>query len=149
MAGGRPSALTAEMIPLAAEIASKCPSFTAVARGLGVTTDTIRNWMKRGETDEPESLHAQFFRAIHAALAEGEKYLSLKLFNGDGKDAAWLLTHSPFFRDEWSDAAATRREVQAVLSTVVQTIQGSDLTPEQQDHLLLRMQAAGLGAANS
>mgnify|MGYP006266532911 CR=1 FL=1 len=147
MGAGRPSELTAEMIPVAAEIAAKCPSISAIARGLGVTTHTIRNWMRKGETDESDSLHAQFFTAIHAALLDGEKYLSLKLFNGDGKDAAWLLTHSPFFRDEWSDAAATRREVQAVLSTVVQAIQGSDLTPEQQDHLLLRMQAAGLGAA--
>jgi hypothetical protein len=132
------------MVPLAAEIAAKCPTFVAIARGIGVHEETIRNWMRKGEQEESDSLHAQFFAAISAALLEGEKYLSLKLFNGDSKDAAWILTHSPFFRDEWSDAAAERRAVQRSQDRTIAVLEAApELTNEQRRMLFARLAAAG------
>ena len=142
---GRPNALTPEMVPLAAEIAAECPTFTAIARGLGVHRETIRNWMRKGEQGDPGSTHAQFFAAINEGLLKGEKHLFSKLYNGDSKDAAWILTHSPFFRDDWSDAAAERRTERKTVATVVDAIAAAGLAPDDERRVLLQIQARGLG----
>lgn len=73
---------------------------------------------------------------------EGEAAMVSKIAQGDTRDAQWLLTHSPRWRNTWSDGAAVRRALAAAADVVL----GSDLTPEQKDHLFTRMQAAGLGA---
>ena len=71
--------------------------------------------------------------------------LADKVATGEPKDAAWMLTHSPFFRDEWSDAAAERRAVQRTLTGVVAAIDAAGLADEQRTRLLLTLQAQGLG----
>ena len=56
-----------------------------------------------------------------------------------------MLTHSPFFRDEWSDAASERRAVQRAMAGVVTAIDGAGLTDDQRMRLLLGIQAQGIG----
>jgi hypothetical protein len=151
MAGGRPTKLTPELVEQACTLAKQGLPIGMICQQIGISDRSAYRWLKDAEESPDDSLEARFCRAIHESGAKLVKTqlnnLHFQAENGSTQAATWLLTHHPAAREHFSDAAATRREVQAVLLTVVQTIQGSDLTPEQQDHLLLRMQAAGLGAA--
>jgi hypothetical protein len=142
---GRPTSLTPEMIPIAAEVARDCASYQAIARAIGVHPTTVRKWLQRGDEHDAPPLFQQFSQVIHAALIDAESALTKKLQDGDGRDAAWLLTHSPFFRDEWSDAAAERRAVRRAMAGVVTAIDGAGLTDDQRMRLLLSIQAQGIG----
>jgi transcriptional regulator with XRE-family HTH domain len=139
--------LNPNLIEKAARLAALGWSQRNIAEACGVTEEILSIWLSNAKGDSPTELELQLFQVIQDAAAAGEEALVAKIANGDTRDAQWLLTHSARWRDRWSDAAATRREVLNTLSTVVQIIQQSDLTPEQQDQILLRMQAAGLGAA--
>jgi transcriptional regulator with XRE-family HTH domain len=139
--------LNDQLIEKAARLAALGWSQRAMAEACGVTEEIFCKWLANGRGNAPTQLELQLLQAIQDALTTGEEALAAKIANGDTRDAQWLLTHSARWRDRWSDAAATRREVMNTLNTVVQVIQQSDLSPEQQDHILLRMQAAGLGAS--
>jgi hypothetical protein len=144
MPGGRPSTLTAEMVAAAAEVARTAPTLRAIGAAIGVRPGTVRDWIRKGESEDAPPLHAEFAVAIHGALAEAETALVLKIATGEPRDAAWLLTHSPFFRDDWSDAAAARRAVAASQARTVAVIEAAaGLTPEQRYRLLLELAAAG------
>ncbi len=140
--------LNQDLIKKAGRLAALGWSQKAIAEACGVDESTFRMWIANAESDTPTKLESALLAAIQEAATAGEQALVAKIADGDTRDAQWLLTHSARWRDRWSDAAATRREIGNTLATVVQVIQQSDLTPDQQDHLLLRMQAAGLGAAN-
>lgn len=145
MPGGRPSILTAEMIPRAAAVARECPTLAAIGRSLGVRRATVRDWIRKGSAADAPEPFAGFSAAIHGAIAEAEIALARKIAAGDARDAAWLLTHSPFFREDWSDAAAERRTERRILAAVVEAIAAAGLPSDQQTRLLLTMQARGLG----
>jgi hypothetical protein len=138
--------LNEELITRAAQLAALGWSQKSIAEACGVHHDTLGSWLASGVTEDGTDEECRLYRAIHEASVVGEAALVKKIADGDTRDAQWLLTHSPRWRNTWSDGAALRRELGSVLTTVVQVVQQSDLTPEQQDHLLLRMQAAGLGA---
>ena len=149
MAGGRPSKLTEELIADIEKLCARGLPDSMVRAVADVSDRTWRRWLEDAETAEPDSLLYRFRRATQSGVAKVNNrylgYLHEQAENGNVNAITWYLTHHPKLREVWSDAAATRREVQATLQAVVQAIQASDLTPEQQDHLLLRMQAAGLG----
>lgn len=143
---GRPSTLTPEMVDIALDVSEKGGALTTVARACGTPLRTVQGWIEKAKDGTGSDLHDAFWRAIQDGRHRAEiRAICIITRSQDPRDAQWWLTHNPTTRDTWSDAAAIRREVQATLQTVAQTIQSSDLTPEQQDHLLLRMQAAGLG----
>lgn len=133
--------LNEELIAKAGRLAALGWSQKAIAEACGVSEFQFSEWLN---SSDPTELESQLSQAIQEAATAGEQALVAKIAEGDTRDAQWLLTHSARWRDRWSDAAATRREVTNTLSTVVQILQQSDLTPEQQNNLLLRMQAAGL-----
>lgn len=130
----------------ARELAALGLPLATIAAALGVHRATLHRW-RTEPSDDP--LVRALCDAIHAGQQAGAVALVQRLMqsaqDGDAKAAQWLLTHAPAWRDEWSDASAVRREVQAVLGTVCRVIQNSDLTLEQQDRLALQLQAAGLG----
>ena len=103
--------------------------------------------MRDGRSPDADPLQQQFSSAIHEAILRSEVTLTRKIAAGEARDAAWLLTHSPFFREEWSDAAADRRVEKRTMAAVVDAIASSGLPPEQERLLLLNLQARGLGAA--
>ena len=138
--------LNANLIDKAGKLAALGWSQRAIAEACGVTEEIFCIWLGNAKGDSPTELELQLLQAIQDAATAGEEALVAKIAQGDTRDAQWLLTHSARWRDRWSDAAATRREISNTLATVVQVIQQSGLTPDQQDQLLLRMQAAGLGA---
>jgi hypothetical protein len=137
------------MIQVAAEVAAKCPSYRAIARSLGVHHCTVRDWLDKGDDPNSPELFRRFSEAIHDALLSAEINLTEKITCGEPKDAAWMLTHSPFFRDEWSDAAAERRAVQRTLGNVVAAIESANLPDDQRTRLLLNLQAQGLGVPDA
>ena len=144
MTGGRPSILTAEMVTRAAEMARQAPTLRAIGHALGVKPATVREWIRKGERPDAPPLHAEFAAAIHGALAEAEMALVARIAAGEPKDCAWLLTHSPFFRDDWSDAAATRRAVEAYTARFCEVLMACpDLNPEARYRVLLALGAAG------
>jgi hypothetical protein len=138
--------LNQELIQRAARLTALGWSSVAVAEACGVDESTMRMWLSNAKTDQATEQESALLAAIQEAAVAGEERLAAKIAEGDTRDAQWLLTHSALWRDRWSDAAATRREVYKALTGVVQVIQQSDLTPEQQDRLIMRMQAAGIGA---
>jgi transcriptional regulator with XRE-family HTH domain len=138
--------LSSDLIERAARLTALGWSRAAVAEACGVGVSTLWEWLQNAETDQATELEVELLKAIQEAGSAGEERLAAKIADGDTRDAQWLLTHSALWRDRWSDAAATRREVYKALTGVVQVIQQSDLTPEQQDRLIMRMQAAGIGA---
>ena len=117
------------------------------AAACNVDESTLARWIAKGKTADATDMERQLYQTIREAGMEGAEKLVQRIFDGDSRDAQWLLTHSPEWRDSWSDAAHVRREVSKALTSVVQVIQSSDLTPEQQESLLLRMSAAGIGAS--
>jgi hypothetical protein len=137
------------MIQVAAEVAAKCPSYRAIARSIGVHHCTVRDWLDKGEDPDSPELFRRFSESIHEALLTAEINLTEKITCGEPKDAAWMLTHSPFFRDEWSDAAAERRAVQRTLGNVVAAIEAAGLPDDQRTRLLLNLQAQGLGVPDA
>lgn len=145
MPAGRPSTLTPDLIAAAVEVAEHCPSYVAIGRAVGVTEQTIRRWMRDGRSPDADPLQQQFSTAIHEAILRSEVALTRKIAAGEAKDAAWLLTHSPFFREEWSDAAADRRAEKRTMTAVMDAIIAAGLPPEQERILQLNLRARGLG----
>lgn len=140
--------LNAQLIEKAGRLAALGWSQKAIAEACGVSEQQFSEWINNARGPDPTELETELSVAIHEAGLAGEQALVAKIAQGDTRDAQWLLTHSARWRDRWSDAAATRREVNSVLATVVSIIQQSKLSPDQQDQLLLQMQAAGLGSAS-
>ena len=55
-----------------------------------------------------------------------------------------MLTHHPLIRDSWSDAAATRREIDRVLGQVAKGILESRLPDDQKAAVMLSIRAQGV-----
>jgi hypothetical protein len=140
--------LNAALIEKAGRLAALGWPYKDIAEACGVSYEALHFWLVNAKGESPTELELQLLHVMQEALWAGAEQQVAKIAAGDTKDAQWLLTHSPRWRETWSDAAATRREVMNTLAAVVQVVQQSDLTPEQQDHLLLRMQAAGLASAS-
>lgn len=138
--------LNAQLIAKAKRYAALGWSQKAISEACAVSEQQFSGWLSSARGESPTELEVELSEAIQEAALKGEENLVAKITDGDTRDAQWLLTHSARWRDRWSDAAAERRAVQQALGTVVQVIQASGLNPDQQDQLLLRMQAAGLGA---
>jgi len=64
--------------------------------------------------------------------------------NGSTTAATWFLTHHPFFRDDFSDAAAERRTERKTVAAVVDAIAAAGLTPEDERRVMLQINARGL-----
>lgn len=140
--------LNAELIERMAKLRKIGFTHKNIAETCGISHEVLSRWLSNGKSDRATALESQLSQAMQEACYAGAQELAQRIFDGDTRDAQWLLTHSPVWRDTWSDAAATRREVTKALTAVVQVIQASDLTPEQQERLLLRMSAAGIGAGS-
>jgi hypothetical protein len=147
---GRPSKLTPEAVARAGELAAAGLTLGKIALGLGVEERTVTYWMKEGREVPDADLKAQFFRSIHEGWLEtGKNYLqNLKnhAANQGGTAAAtWFLTHHPFFRDDFSDAAADRRVERKTIATVMDALASAGLNPDDERRVLLQIQARGLG----
>ena len=130
--------LPADAADRARKLAALGMPLASIAAALGVHRCTLHEW-RQSEPDLAD--------AIQGGWQEGEAALVERLHRcateGDARSAQWLLTHSPAWRDHWSDAAAERRAVAASRARTVEAIEASTLTAEQRRELYLRLAAAG------
>lgn len=147
-AGGRPSLLTAAMVKGAGTMAETGATVTMIAASLGISRKTAHCWIKEGKDLPDDDLRAQFRNTIHEGwIKTGKNYLTnLKeqSSNGSTTAATWFLTHHPFFRDDFSDAAAERRTERKTVAAVVDAIAAAGLTPEDERRVMLQINARGL-----
>jgi hypothetical protein len=119
----------------------------SIAAGVGVSYGHLREWLKRAETGVGTELENALAEAMRQGALAGEAALIDRLHRqaeSNPGTATWLLTHSPKWRDSWSDSAQVRREVARMAGMVVTALEQTEsLTPEQRREVLLRIQAAG------
>ena len=128
----------------------------AIAAGIGVDRKTIYSWIQAAKSGKGSDLQIQFHHIIQSGAVGVEKRclaaLDRAITSTDCRDstpaATWILTHHPLIRDNWSDAAATRREIDRVLGQVAKGIAESGLPLEQQQALILSIRANGVGVGN-
>ena len=151
--GGAPRRkLTAETVNRAGELTALGLPMLSIAQALGVNRCTLREWIAAGLEPDASELEAALAAAIQRGRAEGEERLIRSLHqmavDGDSRSATWLLTHSPRWRDHWSDAANARREVEKVVTRLVQALsEEPTLLPAQRERILLRLRAKCLAPA--
>lgn len=153
---GRPTKLTKNAVEIAARLSAKGCSVPTIAQEIGVDKVSVYAWIKKGE-ERFSDLHVQFLNAIHSGTGKVEQTclnaLAKALHSDECRDstpaAQWMLTHHPRLRDRWSDAAATRREVDKVLSGVAKGLAECGLNPDQQQAAILAMRANGVGVSDA
>lgn len=119
-----------------------------VANACKVSLSTVNLWLQHGRRGTGDELHKRFSDAIQEGHYEAEKKaVEIITSSADPRSLAWWLTHHPATRETWSDAAAERRTERRTVTTVLEAVAATGLTPDQERTLLLQMQARGLGAA--
>lgn len=140
------------MIPLAHELAAEGFSMATIASKLGVGRSTVWDWLQTAKSGKGTDLQNRFLDAIQSGAGNVEKKclsaLARALNSDECRDstpaATWMLTHHPLIRDSWSDAAATRREIDRVLGQVAKGIHESRLPDDQKQAVLLSIKAQGI-----
>lgn len=116
-----------------------------IAAAVGVSYRAINEWIANAKTDKSTQLEMLLLQAIEEGRAKGGMRLANIIAKaadeGSTKDAQWMLTHSPAFRKYYSDNAAILRAKQEGIELAVQALAESDLPPEQERNLLLRIQS--------
>lgn len=116
-----------------------------IAAAVGVSYRAINEWIANAKTDKSTQLEMLLLQAIEEGRAKGGMRLANIIAKaadeGSTKDAQWMLTHSPAFRKHYSDNAAILRAKQEGIELAVQALAESDLPPEQERNLLLRIQS--------
>lgn len=145
--------LTPEAIAKAYELAKEGLPNKSIAAGISVDYTTFTKWMANAKTDDATDLERQLFAAMREGALEGEKALLSKLrthADNDTRAATWLLSHSPKWRDTWSEASRTRQEVGRVVDMFVAALNDDEtLTPAQRERVLLVVKAKGLAVVSS
>ena len=151
--GGSPRRkLTAEKVTRAEELTALGLPMLSIAQALGVNRCTLREWIAAGLEPDASELEAALAAAIQRGRVEGEEQLLQHLHKmaekGDTRAATWLLSHSPRWRDSWSEASHARREVAKVVAMFVAALEEEpSLRAEQRERIMLRVRAKGLALA--
>jgi hypothetical protein len=145
--------LTPEAIAKAYELAKEGLPNKSIAAGISVDYTTFCRWMAAAKTDDATDLERQFFNAMREGALAGEQALLAKIrahADNDTRAASWLLSHSPKWRDTWSEASRTRQEVGRVVDMFVAALNEDEtLTPAQRERVLLLVKAKGLAVVSS
>ena len=116
-----------------------------LAPAAGVSYAMLWQWLKNAKGPSPTPEELKLSEAIEEGRAAGGMRLIGKVAeaaeNNDLKATTWMLTHSPAFRDHYSDAAAMQRYRQEGIEMAVQAIIDAGLPPDQERDLLLRISA--------
>ncbi len=116
-----------------------------IAAAVGVSYRAINEWIANAKTDKSTQLEMLLLQAIEEGRAKGGMRLANIIAKaadeGSTRDAQWMLTHSPAFRKHYSDNAAILRAKQEGIELAVQALAESELPPEQERNLLLRIQS--------
>lgn len=116
-----------------------------LAPAAGVSYVTLWQWLKNAKGPNPTPEEIKLLKAIEEGRAAGGMRLIGKVAeaaeNNDLKATTWMLTHSPAFRDHYSDAAAIERYRREGIEMAVQAIIDAGLPPDREHDLLLRISA--------
>jgi hypothetical protein len=116
-----------------------------IAAAVGVSYAAIRVWIGNAKKGQGTELEVALLSAIDLGRATGGMRLANIIAKaadeGNTRDAQWMLTHSPAFRNHYSDNAAIVRARQEGIELAVQALAESELSPEQERDLLLRIQS--------
>ncbi len=116
-----------------------------IAAAVGVSYAAIRVWINNAKKGQGTELEVALLSAIDLGRASGGMRLANIIAKaadeGNTRDAQWMLTHSPAFRNHYSDNAAIVRARQEGIELAVQALSESELSPEQERDLLLRIQS--------
>lgn len=138
---GRPTKLTKELLEKAKTLIINGCLETSAAEQLGINQDTWFTWREQPKN----AMERLFSESIKSAKAEAENRMVLMIKRAQPKDwrsAAWVLTHSRDTRDNWSDAAATRRAVQESQRLMIDSARRI-LPDDMYERLLLTWAAEG------
>lgn len=145
--------LTPEAIEKAYELAKQGLPNKSIAAGMGVSYPALRLWLTNAKTDDATEEELSLLEAMREGALAGEKALLAKLqthADNDSRAATWLLSHSPKWRDTWSEASRTRQEVGRVVDMFVAALNDDEtLTPAQRERVLLVVKAKGLAVVSS
>lgn len=140
--------LTPEVVARARDLAGDGLPLASIAAGCGVGYSSLRWWLKRARDGEGSELELALLSAMQEGAADGERQLLARIRAGaaaEWKAAAWLLSHSPRWRDSWSERAGVDAALSRQARQVLDALMAPDfLPPDQQRELLLRLKAAGL-----
>jgi hypothetical protein len=116
-----------------------------IAPAAGVSYPLIWQSLKNAKGPNPTPEELKLLEAIEAGRAAGGMRLISKVAEqadeGDFKAATWMLTHSPAFRDHYSDNAAVNRARQEGIEAALQAVAESGLPPDQERIVVLRIAA--------
>ena len=116
-----------------------------IAPAVGVTYESIRQWLANAKGPDPTPQEVALSVAIHEGRAAGGLRLVSKIAEsadkGETKDAQWLLTHAPAYRKHYSDNAAVTKAFSDGVQAAVQGLQAAGLTPDQERAVLLQISA--------
>jgi hypothetical protein len=116
-----------------------------IAPAVGVSYRSLCEWISNAKTDKSTQLELLLLQAINEGRAKGGMRLANIIAKaaeeGNTRDAQWMLTHSPAFRKHYSDNAATIKARQEGIELAVQALAESNLSPELERELLLRIQS--------
>lgn len=148
--------LTPEAIEKAYELAKQGLPNKSIAAGMGVSYGILKEWLANAKGDEPTEQELALSAAMREGALEGEKALISRLQSFSShpeqgvRAATWLLSHSPKWRDTWSEASRTRQEVGRVVDMFVAALNDDEtLTPAQRERVLLVVKAKGLAVVSS
>jgi len=116
-----------------------------IAPAAGISYGLLWQSLKNAKTEHATAQELELLEAIEQGRAKGGMRLIGKVAesadNGDLKAATWMLTHSPAFRDHYSDSAAMNRARQEGVEMVVKAIAEAGLPSDTERDLLLRINA--------
>lgn len=116
-----------------------------IAPAAGISYPLIWQSLKNAKGPNPTPEELKLLEAIETGRAAGGMRLIGKVAEqadeGDFKAATWMLTHSPAFRDHYSDNAAVNRAKEETVGAVVAAIASAGLPRETERDLLLRITA--------
>ena len=145
--------LTPEAIAKAYELAKEGLPNKSIAAGMGVSYGVFKVWMANAKNGEPTEQELALLAAMREGALAGEQALLAKIrahADNDTRAASWLLSHSPKWRDTWSEASRTRQEVGRVVDMFVAALNEDEtLTPSQRERVLLLVKAKGLAVVSS
>lgn len=145
--------LTPEAIEKAYALAKEGLPNKSIAAGMGVSYAQFREWLNNAKGEDPTEQETALSEAMREGALAGEQALLAKIrahADNDTRAATWLLSHSPKWRDTWSEASRTRQEVSRVVDMFVAALNDDEtLTPAQRERVLLVVKAKGLAVVSS
>jgi transposase len=133
--GGRPSKLIPEIKTKLLKALAAGNHYEPACAYAGISYQTFRNWMKRGETAS-RGEYLEFFETVQGAIAQGEIASVAKIKKAEDSDwraAAWMLERR--HPDRWASTQRVKLEVEKEMEKTLDHLE-RQLPPDIFDQVL-------------